>query len=198
MKAIQFLQWTLNAVVREYSGAERRSITVEVPEKDLEKVPVSLRPLALANVMLEGLGLRNFIRNEKELNEQIMRLPKPPDEIGDGPQERVSWALSCMGTTMNELAQESMSIAVDRGWLIPPWEDPNGVPAFLALIHSEVIEALEDFRENRRVGFGEELADIIIRVLHLAAHLGIDIDEEVRGKMQRNQTRPYRHGGKTL
>jgi hypothetical protein len=46
------------------------------------------------------------------------------------------------------------------------------------------------------IGLPSELADIIIRVLDLAASLDIDMDKAVIEKMQHNATRPARHGGK--
>lgn len=46
------------------------------------------------------------------------------------------------------------------------------------------------------VGVPSELADIIIRVLDIAAARGVDIDRAVREKMEYNVTRPYKHGKK--
>lgn len=40
----------------------------------------------------------------------------------------------------------------------------------------------------------EELADVIIAVLIVAGKLGIDIDAAVRGKMEINKARPWKHG----
>lgn len=42
--------------------------------------------------------------------------------------------------------------------------------------------------------FCEELADVIITALSVAGYLGIDIDGEVRKKMEINRERPWRHG----
>lgn len=74
----------------------------------------------------------------------------------------------------------------------------------LALIHSEVSEALEDARKGNLVtlvgesgkphGFPSELADIIIRVGDLAGAIGIDLDREVQKKMAFNAGRPRMHG----
>jgi hypothetical protein len=50
--------------------------------------------------------------------------------------------------------------------------------------------------EVKPIGLPSELADIIIRVLDLAAILGIDMDAAVIEKMEYNANREHRHGGK--
>lgn len=74
--------------------------------------------------------------------------------------------------TIKELQEESFECARQHGW-----HDPVHVPEKLVLIHSEVSEALEDYRNDnmdlyfqntKPCGFGSELADIMIRVADLA------------------------------
>jgi hypothetical protein len=55
-----------------------------------------------------------------------------------------------------------------------------------------------DRNPGKPVGFPIELADALIRILDLAAGLGIDIEEAIRIKMDFNTTRPHRHGGKLV
>ncbi len=74
----------------------------------------------------------------------------------------------------------------------------------LALIHSEVSEALEDARKanmeslrptgGKPTGFPTELADIVIRVGDLCGAMGIDLEAEVEAKMIYNASRPRMHG----
>lgn len=65
----------------------------------------------------------------------------------------------------------------------------------LALIHSEVSEALEAIRTPGELGnLGEELADVVIRVGDLAHFLGIDLETHVGAKMTANEARPRKHG----
>jgi len=107
---------------------------------------------------------------------------------------------------LNELAQDVHQTSVDHGW----WDTERNFGESLALIHSEVSEALEDWRRGlslnavqyevlhghtpKPTGIPIEFADIIIRVLELCAAYEIDIDSAVREKMAHNKGRPYRHG----
>lgn len=104
-------------------------------------------------------------------------------------------------STLKELGQETYAINLANGWnvMLPEqWADMYKVPGVLALVHSEVSEALEAFRKDDKVNFAEELADVIIRVIDCAHGLGIDLDDEVAKKLEKNKTRGYRHGGKKV
>jgi NTP pyrophosphatase (non-canonical NTP hydrolase) len=64
----------------------------------------------------------------------------------------------------------------------------------LALITSEVAEALEGLRRGDAENLGEELADIIIRTLDLGEELRFDMGARVVRKMRQNVQRPPKHG----
>jgi NTP pyrophosphatase (non-canonical NTP hydrolase) len=82
----------------------------------------------------------------------------------------------------------------------------QNIPTKLALIHAEVSEALEDYRDGKIAttfdengkphGFAQELADIVIRVGDLAEMTGVNLEAEVIMKMRYNSTRKIMHGGK--
>lgn len=121
---------------------------------------------------------------------------------------------------INNLAQEVYKNAVDKGF----YENGNGlnVGERIALIHSEVSEALEADRKNKycvfninvindiesteifveefkshvKGTFEEEMADIVIRVMDMCALKGIDLEQHIKAKMRYNSTREKYHGKK--
>lgn len=94
--------------------------------------------------------------------------------------------------TINELCKEAYETAISKGW----HDEPREMGTLLALIHSEVSEALEADRKGYFNNFTEELADICIRVFDLCGSRGIDLESAIREKMEYNKSRPYKHGGK--
>jgi NTP pyrophosphatase (non-canonical NTP hydrolase) len=50
------------------------------------------------------------------------------------------------------------------------------------------------FEDTVKNTFEDELADIMIRVMDLAAYRGIDLESHIKAKMRYNSTRPRKHG----
>lgn len=71
------------------------------------------------------------------------------------------------------------------------------VPLKLALIHSEVSEALAAHRkfENNNI-IGAELADVVLRTMDLAEAMGINLGKAITEKHIANENRPFMHNGK--
>lgn len=99
-----------------------------------------------------------------------------------------------------KLAQEIHENAVAHGW----WDEPRNLLEIVALCHSELSEAIEEYRAGRSMvwtnedgkpeGIATEMADCLIRILDWFGHEGLDVDEIVRQKMAYNRGRPYKHG----
>lgn len=105
--------------------------------------------------------------------------------------------------TITELQKEIHETAKGKGW----WDKERNIGELIALCHSELSEALEDIRNgyapthivpptavSKPMGFPIELADVIIRVLDMAAGLDIDMEKAIMVKMNYNKGREYRHG----
>jgi len=118
--------------------------------------------------------------------------------------------------TINEISQRAHEHAKKFGF----YDTPRNTGETLCLIHSEVSEALEcdrkgkyalagnvdmveqyqgdffraSFESSVKDTFQDELADIMIRVMDLAASKSIDLEKHILLKMRYNSMREYKHG----
>ena len=106
--------------------------------------------------------------------------------------EEIIYDIRKQSSSINKLCKEAYEITKSKGF----YDSPRETGTVLALIHSEVSEALEADRRGDTEGFIGELADIVYRVFTLCGEIGIDLDGAIRDKMEKNKKREYMHGGK--
>lgn len=114
-----------------------------------------------------------------------------------------------MNDSIRVLMSQSNRTSRDKGW----WDEERTIGDQIALMHSELSEALEEFRNGKPLtliyhsesstgpkpeGFAAELADVLIRIFDTCEQYGVPLVEALSEKMAYNATRPYRHGGKAL
>jgi NTP pyrophosphatase (non-canonical NTP hydrolase) len=120
---------------------------------------------------------------------------------------------------INELAKKVHENAKEKGF----YDYKKNIGEMLALMHSEVSEALEadrnrqycnmdlpqsnvlmgwtddvdfqkDYKDKVKGSFEEEMADIVIRVMDMCAFKEIDLEYHIKAKMRYNSSRVRMHG----
>ena len=102
----------------------------------------------------------------------------------------------------NAKASEVNQTARDKGW----WDKERNDGEIIALMHSELSEALEALRHGNPpddhlpefTGVEAEMADVIIRIMEFGVARGYRIAEAVEAKIAYNKTRPHKHGDKAF
>lgn len=121
--------------------------------------------------------------------------------------------------SLEDMEQEVFEVNVANGW----WEDRRSVGDDVALLHTEVSEIFEAFREFgtadatgdkcetdsygvhlhgekpcKPEGIGSECADVLIRLLDTVRRWELDLRYETERKLAFNRTRGHKHGGKRI
>lgn len=93
-----------------------------------------------------------------------------------------------------ELVERAHRTSRSKGfWKDYDDESPQHLVTKLALISSEIYEAIEELRDGNDISM--ELADVYIRLFDLTGKLGyIKINKAILDKMTLNEERPYKHG----
>lgn len=102
-------------------------------------------------------------------------------------------------SAFNSVAKQVHETAREKGW----WDEERSNAEALALIHSEISEALEYLRKGQDatddkipafLGVEAELADVIIRIMDLAHARDWCVAEALVEKMHFNKSRERKHG----
>mgnify|MGYP001853858326 FL=1 len=105
---------------------------------------------------------------------------------------------------INDLVKRAHDNSVKHGF----WKQDRNFGEVIALMHSELSEAFEEYRNGKAInetyyeegkkpcGIPSEIADVIIRIFDFCGGNDIDLEKIILEKMEYNETRPYKHGGK--
>ena len=96
---------------------------------------------------------------------------------------------------IRELTQAMHGFVRAKGWFEPDSPRPQTLRNLAISIVLEASEVLEHFQWNGEIddddGLSEELADVALYLLQIASIAGIDLEEAILAKLERNYEREW-------
>ena len=135
-------------------------------------------------------------QSDKEKVPEVLKIISR--KVGEESKEKIEEATRKLGF----LTVSCGEINRENGFLAPTNVDTRDntiwMMAIMGLIASEVGEAIEALRipdrKKAREAFEEEIADIIIRILHMAYFFKMDVHKAVEKKLEAIKDREFLHG----
>lgn len=127
----------------------------------------------------------------------------PPDPIEESILKMYESELKDFFSSFQTVQQLAHANAVRKGFWGTPGNTERNFGEAIALVHSELSEALESWRAasdapDEHVPTHEsvavELADAIIRIMDIAEGFGYNVAEALVAKIAFNAGRPHKHG----
>jgi NTP pyrophosphatase (non-canonical NTP hydrolase) len=96
---------------------------------------------------------------------------------------------------IRELTQAMHQFVRDQGWYEPDTRRPQSLRNLAISLNLEASEVLEHFQWREalddRQGLAEELADVALYLLQIASLSGIDLEEAILAKLEKNYARKW-------
>lgn len=160
-------------------------------------VRVSIAPNNIGMSFQEGMAPPTVLNIPNGLSP--LQVAEGLQFLADVVSEEVPGRWSPFRRGWNNVAQDVHENAVNKGF----WpEEGRNDGEMLALIHSEISEALEAIRAGNPpddklpqfTGAEVELADAVIRIMDMALARQWRVAEAIEAKMAFNKTRAFKHG----